>query len=89
MYAWMDHIISPTANAAATVYFGEAPVSRAACDEAEKLSPGHCATFHAADEEYFSKVHYWATPQRDCGDARGPVCKDWDAWVQAWAEIRG
>ena len=55
MYKWMNYIISPAANAAATVYFGEAPVSKEGCAEAEKLSPGHCATFHAEDEAYFGK----------------------------------
>ena len=89
MYKWMDYIISPTANAAATVYFGEAPVSQAGCDEAEKLSPGHCETFHATDEDYFSKVYYWATPQKACGDERGDKCKDFSEWVQAWTEIKG
>jgi len=89
MYKWMDYIISPEANAAATVYFGEAPVSQAGCDEAEKLSPGHCETFHATDEDYFSNVYYWATPQKDCGDDRGAVCKDFSEWVQAWTEIKG
>ncbi len=89
MYAWMNYIISPVANAAATVYFGEAPVSQAGCDEAEKLSPGHCETFHATDEEYFSKVYLWATPQKDCGDDRGDVCKDFSEWVNAWTEIKG
>jgi putative spermidine/putrescine transport system substrate-binding protein len=89
MYAWMNYIISPAANAAATVYFGEAPVSAAGCAEAEKLSTGHCDTFHATDETYFSKVYYWATPQKECGDARGPVCKDFSEWVQAWTEIKG
>ena len=38
MYQWMDYIISPKANADVTVYFGEAPVSAAACAEAEKQS---------------------------------------------------
>jgi len=89
MYAWMDYIISPAANAAATVYFGEAPVSAAGCAEAEKLSAGHCDTFHATDEVYFSKVYYWATPQKECGDSRGAVCKDFSEWVQAWTEIKG
>lgn len=89
MYKWMDHIISPAANAAATVYFGEAPVSEQGCVEAEKLSPGHCDTFHARDEDYFSKVYYWATPQKACGDARGDVCKDFAEWLQAWTEIKG
>jgi putative spermidine/putrescine transport system substrate-binding protein len=89
MYLWMNYIISPAANAAATVYFGEAPVSAAGCEEAEKLSPGHCEIFHAQDEDYFSRVHYWATPQADCGDERGNVCKDFSEWVQAWTEIKG
>jgi putative spermidine/putrescine transport system substrate-binding protein len=89
MYKWMNYIISPVANAAATVYFGEAPVTSAGCVEAEKLSPGHCDTFHAEDEDYFSKVYYWATPQADCGDARGSVCKDFSEWVAAWTEIKG
>ncbi|HEU0236666.1 MAG TPA: ABC transporter substrate-binding protein [Candidatus Limnocylindrales bacterium] len=89
MYAWMNYIISPAANAAATVYFGEAPVSQAGCDEAEKLSPGHCETFHATDEDYFSKVYFWATPQKECGDSRGAVCKDFAEWNAAWTEIKG
>ena len=89
MYKWMNYIISPAANAAATVYFGEAPVSKEGCAEAEKLSPGHCETFHAEDEAYFSKVYYWATPQKDCGDSRGAVCKDFSEWLNAWTEIKG
>ena len=51
MYLWMDYIISPVANATATVFFGEAPVSPQGCAEAEKQSPGHCETFHATDED--------------------------------------
>jgi len=89
MYKWMDWIISPKANAMATVWFGEAPVSKAACDEAEKLSPGHCDTFHATDEAYFSKIAYWNTPQKECGDDRGAVCKDFTDWTNAWTDITG
>ena len=33
MYMWMDHIISPEANAAVAVWFGEAPSNEKACDE--------------------------------------------------------
>lgn len=89
MYAWMNYIISPKANAMATVSFGEAPTSKEACAEAEKISAGHCTTFHAEDEEYFKNVYYWATPQKDCGDARGAVCKDFSEWVTAWTAIKG
>ena len=89
MYAWMDYIISPKANAAVTVYFGEAPVSDAACAEAEKLSPGHCDTFHAKDETYFSDVYYWNTPVKSCLDGRGDICTDFDAWTKVWTEVTG
>lgn len=87
MYMWMDHIISPEANAAVSEWFGEAPSNAKACDfTADKT---HCDTFHAADEAYFEQVHYWTTPQADCGDDRGEVCKDYSEWVQAWTEIKG
>ena len=69
MYIWMNHIISPKANAEATEYFGEAPSSKEACSmTADK---DHCKIFHADDEEYFKQIWYWKTPQADCGDDRG------------------
>jgi putative spermidine/putrescine transport system substrate-binding protein len=87
MYLWMDYIISPEANAKATEYFGEAPVSEEACGLTE--DPNHCETFHATDEAYFENVYFWKTPVVDCGDDRGEVCKDYSEWTQAWTEIRG
>ena len=90
MLKWMDWMMSPVANAQATVWFGEAPTSAQACAEAEKLSPGFCDTFHATDEAYFAKVHYWATPQADCADTdAATTCKTQDDWVQAWTDLRG
>lgn len=90
MYLWMDHMMSAEANAQATVWFGEAPTSEAACEAAEALSPGHCDQFHATDEAYFDKVWYWSTPQADCADDdAATMCKDQDAWVEAWTTLRG
>jgi putative spermidine/putrescine transport system substrate-binding protein len=90
MYKWMDYIISPKPNADVTVYFGEAPVSDAACAEAEKQSPGHCDLFHAKDETYFKDVWYWNTPTVTCLDGRTDVkCTDFDAWTKAWTEVTG
>jgi putative spermidine/putrescine transport system substrate-binding protein len=87
MYLWMNYIISPAANAKATEYFGEAPVNAEACNLTKDKN--HCETFHAQDEEYFSKVAYWKTPIKDCGDDRGEVCKDYSEWTAAWTEIKG
>jgi putative spermidine/putrescine transport system substrate-binding protein len=89
MYKWMNYIISPKANADVTVYFGEAPVSAAACAEAEKQAPGWCDQFHAADEQYFKNIYYWNTPTVTCLDGRGDICTDFDAWTQAWTDITG
>ena len=89
MYKWMDWIIGPQANAMATVWFGEAPVSPEGCAEAEKLSAGHCDLFHATDEAYFKDVYYWNTPTAECLDGRGPICKDFSEWTKAWTEIKG
>jgi putative spermidine/putrescine transport system substrate-binding protein len=87
MYLWMNHIISPKANAQVAEWFGEAPSNRKAC--ALTAVKDHCAIFHADDQAYFDKVAFWTTPRKDCGDDRGAVCKDYSDWVQAWTEIKG
>jgi putative spermidine/putrescine transport system substrate-binding protein len=87
MYRWMDHIISPKANAAVAEWFGEAPANAKSC--AETAVKDHCQTFHADDEAYFDKVAYWTTPRKQCGDDRGDVCMDYSEWVKAWTEIKG
>ena len=90
MYLWMDHMGSAEANGQATVWFGEAATSQAACDYAETIAPGHCELTHATDEAYYSKVWYWATPQADCADADpATTCKNQDDWVAAWTKLRG
>ena len=90
MYMWMDHMASAEANGQATVWFGEAPTSQAACDYAETISPGHCELTHATDEAFYSKIWYWSTPQADCADTdSATACKDQDAWVAAWTALRG
>ncbi|MEO5885471.1 MAG: extracellular solute-binding protein [Candidatus Limnocylindrales bacterium] len=90
MYLWMDHMASAEANGQATVWFGEAPTSQAACDYAETLAPGHCELTHATDEAFYDKIWYWSTPEADCADEdSATTCKDQDAWVAAWTKIRG
>jgi putative spermidine/putrescine transport system substrate-binding protein len=87
MYLWMNHIVSPEANAAVAEWFGEAPANEKSCALTENKD--HCDLFHADDEEFFDQIAYWTTPVSDCGDDRGDVCKTYDDWVQAWTEIRG
>ena len=86
-YKFIDHIVSPKANAAVAEYFGEAPANKKAC--AETTDPKHCDTFHAEDEEYFSQVRYWNTPISACLDGRTDVkCTDYAEWTKAWTEVR-
>jgi putative spermidine/putrescine transport system substrate-binding protein len=87
-YLWMNHIISPKANAAVAEWFGEAPSNKLACDQTSDKN--FCTTYHATDESYFGKVWYWTTPLAKCLDGRTDVtCKDYSAWTQAWTEIKG
>jgi putative spermidine/putrescine transport system substrate-binding protein len=86
-YLWMDYIISPEGNAAATEFFGEAPSNQKACGLTKDKN--HCETFHAGDEEYFSKIWYWTTPTKECLDGRGPICKEFAEWTKAWTELKG
>jgi len=86
MYKWMDWITSPKTNAAVAEWFGEAPAQTRACEETSDKS--FCTTYHALDKGYADRISYWTTPTRNCGDARGNVCKDYAAWTQAWTEIK-
>ncbi|MFC6086670.1 ABC transporter substrate-binding protein [Sphaerisporangium aureirubrum] len=87
-YKWMDWIISPKVNAQVAEWFGEAPSNSEAC--ALTADKGFCDTFHATDEAYFAKVHFWTTPIAQCLDGRTDVkCKDYSEWTRAWTEIKG
>jgi putative spermidine/putrescine transport system substrate-binding protein len=87
-YKWLDYIISPAANAQVAEYFGESPSNAKACGQTK--DPNHCATFHAGDAGYASKIHYWTTPIAQCLDGRTDVkCADYAEWTRAWTEIKG
>ena len=87
MYKWMNHIVSPKANAQVAEWFGEAPANEKSCAMTDNAD--HCDIYHADDEAYFDQVAYWTTPTKSCGDDRGDVCKDYSEWVKAWTEIKG
>ena len=86
MYMWMNHIISPLANAGVAEWFGEAPSNEESC--ALTADPNHCATFHAGETAYWADVWYWTTPTSECLDGRGDECVPYTEWVNAWNELR-
>lgn len=87
-YKWLDYIDSPKANAAATEYFGEAPVTQEACQYASDAT--FCDTYHAGDADYAAQIYYWTTPITKCLDGRTDTkCTDYADWTKAWQEIKG
>lgn len=87
MYKWMDWITSPEINAQAAEYFGEAPGQTKACDFTTEKD--YCELYHATDEEYASRIHYWTTPSKQCVDGSGDNCTTYDEWVDKWQQIKG
>ncbi|MCU1395247.1 MAG: spermidine/putrescine transporter substrate-binding protein [Ilumatobacteraceae bacterium] len=86
MYMWMNHIISPEANAAVAQWFGEAPSNAKACALA---AAGFCDDYHASDDAYWKDVWYWTTATEKCLDGRTDVkCVPYADWVKAWTELR-
>ena len=86
MYQWMNWIVSPKVNAEVAQWFGEAPAQTKSCALAEK---GFCDTYHALDADYASKIFYWTTPTKSCGDSRGATCVPYTEWTPAWTAIKG
>ena len=87
MYKWMNYIVSPKVNSQVAEYFGEAPAQTLACKYTADKS--FCATYHALDSAYASKIHYWTTPQTQCVDGSGNDCTDYSEWVTKWQDIKG
>jgi putative spermidine/putrescine transport system substrate-binding protein len=86
-YLWMNHIISPVANAGVAEWFGEAPSNAKSCDLTSDKN--HCATFHANDDAYWQDVYYWNTATESCLDGRKDVkCVPYSEWVKAWSSLR-
>jgi putative spermidine/putrescine transport system substrate-binding protein len=86
-YEWMNWIISPKVNAEVAEWFGEAPANKLSCDLTSDKN--FCTTYHAADEPYWQRIHFWTTPIQQCLDGRTDVkCTDYAAWTKAWTEIR-
>lgn len=99
-YLFIDHIVSPLANAKIADYFGEAPANAKSCElTPEEFTPttsvttsmaDHCALFHASEDSYWSDVYYWTTPEETCIDGRTDVkCVGFDKWIEAWTQIKG
>lgn len=86
-YKWVNHIVSPEANAAVAEWFGEAPANAKSCElTADK---DHCATFHAGEADYWTDVYYWNTPTTACLDGRTDVqCIPYSEWGTAWSALR-
>ena len=88
-YKWMAWVSTPKVQAQQAIYFGETPANTKACTVMDQLSPGSCKQYHAdAPPSYFKSIKFWKTPQADCGDGNTD-CKDYNAWQQAWTEIKG
>jgi putative spermidine/putrescine transport system substrate-binding protein len=86
-YEWLNWITTPDVQAQVAEWFGEAPANVKAC--ALTKDTGHCDTFHAQDQAYFSKIWFWATPQSTCLDGRTDVqCVPYSDWTTAWSKLR-
>ncbi len=86
-YMWMNHIISPKANAGVAEWFGEAPSNAKSCELTSDKT--FCETYHAADDAYWKDVYYWNTPTEKCLDGRtDTTCVPYSEWVKAWSALR-
>jgi putative spermidine/putrescine transport system substrate-binding protein len=87
MYKWMNWISSPEVNAQVAEFFGEAPANTKACEHT--VEPDFCDIYHATDEDFAAKIHYWTTPQKNCVDGSGDNCTAYNEWVDKWQQIKG
>jgi putative spermidine/putrescine transport system substrate-binding protein len=86
-YKWLDWMASPQVQSQVAEWFGEAPANPKACAYTSK---GFCDTYHVTDADYAANIYYWTTPIKQCLDGRTDVeCTDYNAWTDAWTEVKG
>ena len=89
-YKWINWVSTPVVQAQQAIYFGETPVNKLACAEMDKQGgPGTCKQYHGdAPVEYFNQIHFWKTPQTQCGNGQD-TCLDYAEWQKRWLEVKG
>ena len=89
-YKWMKYVTTPQVEAKQALVFGETPVNPKACPYMNKIQKGSCAGYHLnAPKAYYNKIKFWKTPIPQCGWTKKQTCTDYNAWVQAWAQVTG
>jgi putative spermidine/putrescine transport system substrate-binding protein len=88
-YLWMKYATTPQVEAKQALVFGETPVNPKACPFMNKIQAGSCAKYHLNQPlSYYNQIHFWKTPVADCGNGQ-KNCRDYNAWQQAWTQIKG
>ena len=89
-YKWMAYSATAAVQARQAIVFGETPVNPAAFSYMNAISAGSCAGYHLNEPaSYYSKIYFWKTPVPKCGWKPANTCKDYNAWIQAWAQVTG
>ncbi len=89
-YKWMKYVTTPQVEAKQALVFGETPVNPKACPYMNKIQKGSCAGYHLNEPaSYYKTIKFWKTPIPQCGWTTKQTCTDYNAWVQAWAQVTG
>jgi putative spermidine/putrescine transport system substrate-binding protein len=89
-YKWMKYVTQPKPEARQALVFGETPVNPLACPYMNKIKKGSCVGYHLKEPaSYFKRIKFWKTPIPQCGWTKSQTCMDYNAWVQAWAQVTG
>jgi putative spermidine/putrescine transport system substrate-binding protein len=87
---WMKYVTTPKVEAQQAIVFGETPVNPLACKYMNKIQKGSCDAYHLNEPaSYFKTIKFWKTPIQQCGWTKKQTCTDYNAWVQAWAQVTG
>jgi putative spermidine/putrescine transport system substrate-binding protein len=88
-YMWMRYVTMPQVEAKQALVFGETPVNPLACPFMDKIQAGSCAKYHLNQPlSYYKRIHFWKTPITTCDNGKND-CMDYNAWQQAWTQIKG
>jgi putative spermidine/putrescine transport system substrate-binding protein len=95
MYMWMQYTMRAEVQSQVALWYGAAGSNVKSCDAlrtalgadsaslADTVRYGECGNV-----DFLKSIFLWKTPQVACGNGKSD-CVDYEAWRQAWDEIKG
>jgi putative spermidine/putrescine transport system substrate-binding protein len=86
MLRWLAYAATPIVQGHVAYPLAAAPANPRACGYLDQRKPGYCTAHHVSDGGYLSRLAFWKSPKRECGNGKRD-CVPAAQWAAAWRDL--